>query len=52
MNFIKWGNINLINDATCMYIEIMTKSCGAEGRNIVTFTVHVFCTYVDLQNAL
>ena len=22
-------------------IEIMTKSCGGEGRNIVTFTVHV-----------
>ena len=25
-------------------IEIMTNSCGAEGRNILTFTVHVFCT--------
>ena len=26
-------------------IEIMTKGCGGEGWNIVTFTVHVFCTY-------
>ena len=25
-------------------IEITMKSCGAEGRNIVTFTVHAFCT--------
>ena len=22
------------------YIKIMTKNCGSEGRNIVTFTVH------------